>query len=111
MEVETGRDAAISTLAVEGYRSLRQVVVPLKRVNVVTGANGSGKSSLYRAMRLLAETSRNGAVAALAREGGLASTLLGRPRSRVEPIEVTRCRDPRHEPTSCPGWDQAGLRW
>jgi len=75
----------ISNLAVEGYRSLRQFVVPLKRVNVVTGANGSGKSSLYRAMRLLAETSRNGAVAALAREGGLASTLWAGPEAGSSP--------------------------
>jgi predicted ATPase len=66
-------------LAVESYRSLRRVVVPLGRVNVVTGANGSGKSSLYRALRLLADASRNGAVAALAREGGLQSTLWAGP--------------------------------
>jgi predicted ATPase len=71
--------ATISTLAVESYRSLRHLVVPLRRVNVVTGANGSGKSSLYRALSLLADTSRNGAVAALAREGGLASTLWAGP--------------------------------
>ncbi|MGC4943400.1 AAA family ATPase [Kribbella sp. DT2] len=69
----------LSTLAVESYRSLRRVVVPLGRVNVVTGANGSGKSSLYRALRLLADASRNGAVAALAREGGLSSTLWAGP--------------------------------
>jgi predicted ATPase len=75
----------ISTLAIEGYRSLRQIVVPLTRVNVVTGANGSGKSSLYRAMRLLAETTRNGAVAALAREGGLASTLWAGPEAGSNP--------------------------
>jgi predicted ATPase len=65
----------INVLAVENYRSLRQLIVPLAALNVVTGANGSGKSSLYRALRLLADSSRNGAVAALAREGGLASTL------------------------------------
>jgi predicted ATPase len=46
---------------------------------VVTGANGTGKSSLYRALRLLADASRNGAVAALAREGGLQSTLWAGP--------------------------------
>ncbi|GAA1507942.1 AAA family ATPase [Kribbella lupini] len=69
----------LTTLAVESYRSLRRVVVPLGRVNVVTGANGSGKSSLYRALRLLADASRNGAVAALAREGGLQSTLWAGP--------------------------------
>jgi predicted ATPase len=62
-------------LAVENYRSLRHLVVPLGPLNIVTGSNGSGKSSLYRALRLLADASRNGAVAALAREGGLDSTL------------------------------------
>ncbi|WP_282796601.1 AAA family ATPase [Streptomyces sp. CC224B] len=65
----------IRTLAVENYRSLRTLVVPLDRLNVITGANGTGKSSLYRALRLLADSARGGAVAALAREGGLPSAL------------------------------------
>jgi predicted ATPase len=65
----------ITALAAENYRSLRHLVLPVERLNVVTGANGSGKSNLYRALRLLADSARNGAVAALAREGGLASTL------------------------------------
>ncbi|MEP6841982.1 MAG: AAA family ATPase [Pseudolysinimonas sp.] len=69
----------LRTLAVEGYRSLRRLVVPLDSVTVVTGANGSGKSSLYRALRLLAASGRDGAVAALAREGGLSSTLWAGP--------------------------------
>lgn len=69
----------IATLAVENYRSLRRLVAPLRRLNVVTGANGTGKSSLYRALRLLADSARNGAVAALAREGGLSSTLWAGP--------------------------------
>ncbi|GHE71285.1 ATPase [Streptomyces longispororuber] len=65
----------IRTLAVENYRSLHKLVVPLDRLNVVTGANGTGKSSLYRALRLLADSAQGGAVAALAREGGLPSAL------------------------------------
>ena len=69
----------IATLAVENYRSLRHLVVPLTPLTVVTGANGTGKSSLYRALRLLADAARNGAVAALAREGGLPSTLWAGP--------------------------------
>jgi predicted ATPase len=69
----------ITTLAVENYRSLRNLVVPLAQLTVVTGANGTGKSSLYRALRLLADAARNGAVAALAREGGLPSTLWAGP--------------------------------
>ena len=65
----------LDTVAVENYRSLRRLVVPLRPCNVITGPNGSGKSSLYRALRLLADSARNGAVAALAREGGLSSTM------------------------------------
>ena len=69
----------IGTLAVENYRSLRRLVVPLRELNVITGENGTGKSNLYRALRLLAGSARNGAVAALAREGGLPSTLWAGP--------------------------------
>jgi predicted ATPase len=67
----------LKTLAVENNRSLLRLIMPPAALNVVTGANGSGKSSLYRALRLLADGSRNGAVATLAREGGLPSTLVG----------------------------------
>lgn len=45
----------ITKLAISGYRSLRDVSLALGVVNVVTGANGAGKSSLYRAVRLLAK--------------------------------------------------------
>ena len=71
----------LRTLAVQNYRSLRDLVLPLSQLTLVAGANGSGKSGLYRALRLLAEASRNGAVAALAREGGLPSTLWAGPES------------------------------
>lgn len=77
----------ITTLAVENYRSLRKLIVPLDRLNVVTGANGTGKSSLYRALRLLAESARGGAVAALAREGGLPSALWAGP-AKAEPTSL-----------------------
>jgi predicted ATPase len=65
----------LTLLAIANYRSLRNLVVPLKRLNVITGANGSGKSSLYRALRLLAEAAQGRVVPSLAQEGGLKSTL------------------------------------
>lgn len=71
----------LSVLAIANYRSLRSLVVPLKRLNVVTGANGSGKSSLYRALRLLADTAQGRVIPSLAREGGLQSTLWAGPES------------------------------
>lgn len=64
----------ISKLAISNYRSLLNVVIPMARLNVITGANGCGKSNLYRALRLLAETAQDGVVKALANEGGLSST-------------------------------------
>ncbi|GAA3128140.1 putative ATPase [Kribbella aluminosa] len=86
----------LTTLAVENYRSLRRVVMPLGGLNVVTGANGTGKSSLYKALRLLADASRNGAVAALAREGGLQSTLWAGPEQvrKDRPTQGTRRTGP-----------------
>ncbi len=69
----------LTSLAVSGYRSLREVVIPLERLNLVTGANGSGKSNLYRALRLLAEAAQGRLIPSLAREGGLQSTLWAGP--------------------------------
>jgi predicted ATPase len=83
-------EGVISTLAVENYRSLRDLCIPVGRLTVVTGANGSGKSSLYRAVRLLADVSRNGAVAALAREGGLRSTLWAGPQHGTKAGRTTQ---------------------
>ncbi len=67
------------TFAVSGYRSLRDLILPLDRITLITGANGSGKSSLYRSIRLLAEVAQGRAIASLASEGGLNSTLWAGP--------------------------------
>jgi predicted ATPase len=72
----------LTALAVSGYRSLRDVVVPLAGLNLVTGPNGSGKSNLYRALRLLADVAQGRAIASLAQEGGLSSVLWAGPEGR-----------------------------
>jgi predicted ATPase len=93
----------LSTLAVSSYRSLRELVVSLKRLNLVTGPNGSGKSNLYRALRLLAETAQGRVIQSLAREGGLPSTLWAGPETfsrsvlrGEQPVQGT----PRKRPVS-----------
>jgi predicted ATPase len=91
----------LTTLAVSSYRSLRDLVVPLSRLNVVTGANGSGKSNLYRALRLLAQTAQGGVVGSLAKEGGFDSALWAGPEAfsrRMRSGEVAVQGSPRSEP-------------
>lgn len=82
----------LTTLAVSGYRSLRDVVVPLAPLTVVTGANGSGKSNLYRALRLLSATATGSLIAAIAQEGGLPSVLWAGPENGGG--QATMRRDP-----------------
>ncbi|GAB3520927.1 AAA family ATPase [Photobacterium alginatilyticum] len=71
----------ITTLSISNYRSILQLTMPLGPLNVITGANGSGKSNLYRALRLLADTAQGGVVNSLAAEGGLDSTFWAGPES------------------------------
>lgn len=69
----------IRTLAIGNYRSLLDLKVPFGRLNVITGENASGKSNLYKALRLLSETAQGGVINSLAREGGLESTFWAGP--------------------------------
>lgn len=63
----------IEAFAIKNYRSLKEIVAPLSSLNVVTGANGSGKSNLYKALKLLSETADGNLISALAQSGGLES--------------------------------------
>lgn len=78
----------LRTVGIRGYRSLREVVLPLGRLTVITGANGTGKSSVYRALRLLADCRRGEVIGSLAREGGLESVLWAGP----EQLQAARRR-------------------
>ena len=78
----------LSTVAVRGYRSLRDIVLPPGQLTVVTGANGSGKSSAYRALRLLADCGRGDVIGSLAREGGLQSARWAGKLESNRPVEL-----------------------
>src|SRR5262249_52471590 len=65
----------INELHIAGYRSVRELRLELKNLNVFTGPNGCGKSNLYQAVLLLAKTASGGFARAIAQEGGMASVV------------------------------------
>ncbi|WP_437485505.1 hypothetical protein WME75_01040 [Sorangium sp. So ce1014] len=64
-----GRDDG-PELHVAGYRSIRELTLPLAQVNVVVGPNGVGKTNLYRTMVLLGSAASGSFARTLAEEGG-----------------------------------------
>lgn len=76
----------IKAFAVSNYRSLKSIVAPLSDLNVVTGPNGCGKSNLYKALRLLAETAKGNLISSIAQEGGLDYTFWAGPETFTKGI-------------------------
>jgi predicted ATPase len=73
---------------VSGYRSIRNVWLKLRPINVIVGPNGCGKSNLYRSMYLL-HCAANGRLAqALSEEGGLESISWAGKRGKNEKSEL-----------------------
>ncbi|HEY9714632.1 MAG TPA: AAA family ATPase [Chroococcales cyanobacterium] len=66
---------ALTDFYVRGYRSVKDVWLRLKPINVIVGANGTGKSNLYRALNLISSAAAGRLAAAFAEEGGLPSAL------------------------------------
>lgn len=75
-------------LDIKGYRSVRSIRFPLRRLTVLTGGNGVGKTNLYRALELLHAASTGALTRSIAREGGLASTLWAGERKTSEPRRI-----------------------
>ena len=73
----------IESLHIRGYRSLEEIRVPFAPLTVVTGANGTGKSNLYRCLQLLSRAARGELARAIVEEGGMPSVLWSGPRRRL----------------------------
>ena len=76
----------LSSIVVNNYRSLRDVRVDLKNLNVFIGANATGKSAILDALRFLSEAirTRSFRVPAYARGGILNMAWKGREAEEIE---------------------------
>jgi predicted ATPase len=59
----------VREFSARGYRSLQRIYYPMSRLDVFVGANGVGKSNLYRGLELLRAAAANTLGEDLAREG------------------------------------------
>jgi predicted ATPase len=87
---------AIREIHVTGYRSVRDLQLHLSQINVLTGANATGKTNLYNSVFLLAKAAAGGFAQVIAEEGGMPSVLWAGARKsrssgaiRMEPVRMT----------------------
>ncbi len=65
----------LTDIGIIGYRSIHRLHMPVRRLTVLVGGNGVGKTNLYRALELLNAAARGTLAQEIAREGGLGSVM------------------------------------
>lgn len=44
---------SLTTVGITGYRSIHRLLFPIRRLTVLVGNNGVGKTNLYRSLELI----------------------------------------------------------
>ena len=82
------RTLIVGEVEASGYRSLRRIQFPLGALTVFVGANGAGKTNLYRALQLLQAAALGTLAPELAAEGGMESAVWAGRRQRGKPVQI-----------------------
>jgi len=74
----------VTSVTIQGYRSIRNLTLPIEACSVFVGANGVGKTNLYRALARLRCAANGTITRAIAEDGGIGSVLWAGPRHMKE---------------------------
>ena len=78
----------ICDVSIAGYRSLRLLRFPVGSLTVFVGANGVGKTNLYRSLQLLQAAAGGTLAREFASEGGMESALWAGKRMVNKPARI-----------------------
>jgi predicted ATPase len=82
--------SALDYIAVRGYKSIRDLELTLRPLNLLIGANGAGKSNLISVFELLSQVAQGHLQRFVGQAGG-ADALLYFGRERTEAIDIKFC--------------------
>src|SRR5690349_14663740 len=78
----------LTAVTIKGYRSVRNLYLPIETCAVFVGPNGVGKTNLNKAIGLLRCAADGSITRAVAEEGGVNSVLWAGPRKRGLPVRL-----------------------
>jgi predicted ATPase len=78
----------VQDVSIAGYRSLRRIHFPVEQLTVFVGANGVGKTNLYRALQLVQAAAAGTFARELAIEGGMESAVWAGERRAKDPVRI-----------------------
>lgn len=78
----------LSAVTIKGYRSVRSLYLPVEACSIFIGANGVGKTNLYKSLGLLRAAGAGNITRVIAEEGGIESVLWAGDRRRGDPVRL-----------------------
>jgi predicted ATPase len=86
---ETEGPVPLTAISIQGYRSIQRLHFDIDACSIFIGANGVGKTNLYKALGLLRAAADGNLTRAIAQEGGIESVLWAGKRYGKQPVRMT----------------------